>query len=219
MLRAIGRSLVAAAAISLCVVAASRPANAVGTQTSAGKPLDLVHTGKRHTSKKSARLHQSDRKSAKADINKSQTNKNEEKPAKLANETTEDQTPAANLSSSLPPAIANARAELSPGDVQASDSPSTLNEPDKTAGIETASNGVQIAAADQLNDIDRDMMTEAQAPAAPVQMAALPENQSVMAQTVVGRDDVLNKVALIGKIMIGLGAMLTLTAAARMLIA
>ncbi len=213
MLGAIGRSLVAAVALSLCVVAASQPATAAGTQASAGKPLDLIHTGKRHTSKKSARLHQTDRKSAKADMSKSG-----EKPAKSANETAEDLAPAANLSS-LPPAIANARAELTPGDMQANDSPSTLAEPDKTAGIETASNGVQIAAADQLNDIDRDMMSEAPAPSAPVQMAALPQNQTIIAQTVSGRDDVLNEVALIGKIMIGLGATLTLTAAARMLFA
>ncbi len=214
MLGAIRRSLVAAAAISLCIIAASGPADAAGTQASVGKPLDLVHTGKRHAAKKIAHLHRTDRKSAKADIK----NKNDEKPAQLANEIDEDQTPAANLSS-LPPAIANARAELTPGDVQANDSPSTVTEPDKTGGIETASNGVQIAAADQLNDIDRDMIAETPAPTVPVQMAALPQNQAVLAQTVSGRDDVLDKAALIGKIMIGLGAMLTLTAAARMLIA
>jgi hypothetical protein len=216
MLKAIGRSLVAAAAISLCVIAASLPANAASAQASAGKPLNLVHAGKRHTPKKLARLHQSDRKSAKADINK-----NEGKTAQIANETAHDQAPAASPSSSLPPAIANAHAELNSGDPQTDDSPSLLFQPGKPAGIETASNGVQIAAADQFNDIDRDMMTEAPAPAsaAPVQMAALPENQTVIAQTISGPDGILNKLALFGKILIGLGAMLTLTAAARMLIA
>lgn len=214
MLGAIGRSLIAAAAISLCAVAAFQPAMATGTQPSAGKPLDLIHAGKRHTGKKSAHLRQTDRKSAKAG-----TNKNDEKPAKLANETGGDHTPAANLSS-LPPAIANARAEVTSGDVQANNQPVAVTEPDKTAEIETASNGVQIAAADQLNDIDRDMIAETPAPTtAPVQMAALPQNQNVIVQTVSRRDDVLDKTALIGKIMIGLGAMLTLTAAARMIIA
>ncbi|MBX9710009.1 MAG: hypothetical protein K2X60_03165 [Xanthobacteraceae bacterium] len=211
MHRAIGRSLVAAAAMSLCLIAASDAATAAGTQASAGKPLVLVHTGKRHASKKSARLHQTDRKPAKAEVNK-----DEVKPASPTNETTEDQARTAKQSS-LPPAIANAHAELTPGDMQANDSPATLAEPDKTAGIETASNGVQIAAADQFNDIDRDMITEAPVSAAPVQMAALPQAQTVIAQTISGQDDVWSRVALIGKILIGLGATLTLVSAARML--
>lgn len=214
MLKAIGRSLAAAAVILLCMIAAPSSTNAAGTLASAGKPLDLIHGGKRHTGKKSARLHRKDSRSAKADANKS-----DEKPTKPANETAEDQAPAANLSASLPPAVANANAELTSGDTQAGNSSSPLAEPDKTAGIETASNGVQIAAADQLNDIDRDMMAETAPSAAPVQMAALPQNPAVVARTISSRDDVLSNAALIGKIMIGLGATLTLTAAARMLFA
>ncbi|HEY0235017.1 MAG TPA: hypothetical protein VGC86_08190 [Afipia sp.] len=220
---AIGRSLVIAVATSLCFITASYALPVAGTAATAGKPLVLVKaTRAKPVSKKSARLHRSERKTAKAN------EKVVPKPAIASNETPDGQA-APTASAALPPQVANAHAELTTGDLQSSESPSTLTEADKIARIETASNGVQIAAADQLNDIDRDLAAQTPASTAPVQTAALADSQSTTAQSFISQSQGLtgqgltgqgwNGAALIGKIFIGLGAMLTLASAARMLIA
>lgn len=216
---AIGRPLAIAIAISLCFVTASYALPAAEAAAKAGRPLVLVNVAKtKHTSKKSARLHRSERKTTKAKTNVAA------KPPIASNVTPNDQSEQA-ASATLPPDVANAHAELSSGDVKSSESSSTLTGANKTAGIEAADNGVQIAGADQLNDIDRDLAVQAPATAAPVEMAALADNQqSTMTQSFAAEDHSLtgqgwNGAAWIGRIFVGLGAMLTLASAARMLIA
>lgn len=217
---AIGRSLVVAVATSLCFISASYALPAAGTATTAGKPLVLVKAAKAKTvSKKSARLHRSERKTAKVKANE----KVAPKPPIANNEAHDGQT-GPTASAALPPQVANAHAEFTTGDLQSSESPSTLTEADKTAAAETASNGVQIAAADQLNDIDRDLASQMPASTTPVQTAALADGQSTTVQNFISQGQGLtgqgwNGATWIGKIFIGLGAMLTLASAARMLIA
>ncbi len=223
MHRSIGRSLIATTAVSLCFITASYALPAAETAVQAGKPLVLVNAAKtKHVAKKSARLHRNERKTAKASDKANA--KVAANPAPVANSEAHDDQHNPAVSAALPPEVANAHAELTSGDVSSSESPSTPTEADKTAGTETASNGVQIAASDQLNDIDRDMAVETPAPSAPIQTAALTDSQSTMVQPFLSQDHGLaghgwNGAAWIGKIFIGLGAMLTLASAARMLIA
>lgn len=223
---AIGRSLVSAIAISLCFITTSYALPSSGSAAKAGKPLVLVNVAKtKHAARKSARLHRNERKTAKVKAN----DKVAAKPAPLANPQTSEDQPNQAASAALPPEVANAHAELTVGDIQSSESPSTLTEADKTAGTETASNGVQIAAADQLNYIDRDMSAQTPASAAPVQTAALAQSASTMVQAFTSQAQSLTSHgvtnqgwsggAWIGRIFIGLGAMMTLASAARMLIA
>ncbi len=216
---AIGRSLVSAIAISLYFITSAYALPATGSAAKAGKPLPLVNVATtKHVAKKSARMHRKEPKAAKAKAH----DKVASKPAPVENRTAPDD-PNQAASAALPPEIANAHAELSPSDTQHNESPSTLTEADKTAGVET-SNGVQIAAPDQINDIDRDMAAQTQASPAPIQTAALADSRSTIAQTFISKGQSLtnqnwNGAAWIGKIFIGLGAMLTLASAARMLIA
>lgn len=219
---AIGRPLAIAIALSLCFVTASFALPAAQTTAKAGKPLALVNVTKtKHKSKKSARLHRTDRKAAKSNAAAKQPI--------ASNETSGDQ-PGSNdqasqaASAALPPEVANAHAELSPGEFKSDESSSTLTESNKTVAMETASNGVQIAGADQLNDIDRDLAVQTPAPAAPMQVAALSDNQNTMVQSFAGEDhgstgQGSHGATWIGKIFVGLGAILTLASAARMLIA
>lgn len=219
---AIGRSLVGAIAISLCFITSSYALPATGNAATTGKPLVLVNVAKtKHAVRKSARLHHNGRKTAKIKAN----DKVAARPASIVNNETPGDRPDQTASAALPPEVANAHAELTPA--QSSDSPSTVPEANKTAGIDTASNGVQIAAADQLNDIDRDVAAET-ASTAPLKTAELTDSRT-MVQTFISQGQDLasqgfthqngNGATWIGKIFIGLGAMLTLASAARMLIA
>lgn len=207
MHRAIGRSLIAAAVILLCFMEVSYAATAA--ETSVGKPLILTHISKpRHGIKKSERPHRPERKSAKTS-----------KPTNVVSkEASEDSLNPPLDQSNLPPELANAKAELPPGDIQAKEDSSTLTEADRAAGIETTTSGVQIAAADQLNDMDRELI-ETSASVTPSQSVALPYSRVISAQASSGQDDAWNRASLIGKIFIGFGAMLTLASAARMLAA
>ncbi len=225
MQTAIGRSLVTAVAASLYFITSSYALPAAETAAKAGKPLVLVNAAKaKQVSKKSARLHHNERKTAKVKA----TGKIAANPP-IANNATPDDQPNQAASAALPPDVANAHAELTNSDVQSRESQSTLTEADKSAGIETTTNGVQIAAADQLNDIDRDLAAPTPASGAPVQTAALSDSRGTMVQTFISQGQSLmnqgstgqgwNGAAWIGKIFIGLGALLTLASAARMLIA
>lgn len=246
MQKAVGRSLVAMVAASLCFISASHALPAPDAHI--GKPLMLVNTaGLKQTTRKSAHLHRNARKSVKNGgkaagktvaktvpdtvANTTPVAANRENPGDQANSATA-------APPALPPEVANARAELTPGDAQAK-SPSIPNEADKTAGVETAASGVQVAAADQLNDIDRDMGTSdtgtpglapsdaatpgmtahAPASASPEQIVALADSQDTAAQPFFSRSPAGGEASLIGKIFIGIGALLMLASAARMLIA
>ncbi|RTL49703.1 MAG: hypothetical protein EKK40_15250 [Bradyrhizobiaceae bacterium] len=215
MQKAVGRSLVATMVMSLCFVSGAYALSAPDTAVRVGKPLVLVNATKsKHPPKKSAHLHRNDRKTAKTGT--------PAKPVAQAAPATNDRDRGdqakATAAAALPPDVANARAEITPGDDQNAESASALTEADKTAAIETTSNGVQIAAADQLNDIDRDMAAEA-VPGPSVQPMTANDNQSTTAQRLFSQNHSWNGASLIGKIFIGIGAMLTLASAARMLIA
>jgi hypothetical protein len=182
------------------------------------KPLALAKFAKHHGHKKVAHRHARGSKSAKADSAAKHDQANDDD----AEETVSKPT--------LPPPVADAHAELSTGDTQSKADASTLTEADKTAGPVTTSDGVQIAASDQLNDMDRDMnAAPAQntepapvvAPAAaattsvytPVAAAETQQMSSSEAHSGVG-----DKVSLIGKIFVAFGTMLTLASAVRLLI-
>ena len=72
-----------------------------------------------------------------------------------------------------------------------------------------------VAAADQLNDVDRSLQEGSQAPAAVADPPPAPAASSTMASD----SRVWDQTSLIGKIFIGFGALLTMASAARMFIA
>ncbi len=85
--------------------------------------------------------------------------------------------------------------------------------PEKQAEASANNQTTIMAAADQLNDVDRSLH-ESNAPAAPV--AATPPPP---AATMTGETSVWRQTSLIGKVFIGFGALLTMASAARMFMA
>jgi hypothetical protein len=180
------------------------------------KPLALTKIAKHP--KKGAHRHTHGSKSAKADS------------AAKRDQANDDDAGETMSKPALPSAVADANAELSTGDTQSRADASTLTEADKTAGPVTSSDGVQIAASDQLNDIDRDMNA---APAqnaepapvpAPAAAATTPVYRPVAAVETEQmnssvRPGAWDKASLIGKIFVAFGTMLTLASAARLIIA
>jgi Tfp pilus assembly protein PilV len=122
------------------------------------------------------------------------------------------------VSPGIPPSVANANAQMLLAGVQISAAAAI---PAGTGGLAMASdkqaeasadNQVIVAAADQLNDVDRSLH-ENNTPAAPVASAPTPM------VTMTSETSVWNHTSLIGKIFIGFGALLTMASAARMFIA
>lgn len=125
--------------------------------------------------------------------------------------------------SDLPPSVANANAQLpflntSDSNARAmSARASNLLQamPDNPAN---ADNEILIAAADQLNDLDR-ALRETNAPGVATSAAA-PVNPPVVPVAANSQDtSAWNQTSLIGKIFIGFGALLTMASAARMFMA
>jgi hypothetical protein len=127
-------------------------------------------------------------------------------------------------SSTLPPSVANANAQLASADVPAGNAKAMTVRannilqaaPDSAVDPQSAT-GPQVMSADQLNDVDRALpesnasaptmaMAQADIPAAPV-MARSDENST------------WDQASLIGKIFIAFGALLTMASAARMFMA
>jgi len=184
------------------------------------KPLALGKFSKhrkkrvRHHARSSRKHHHHQ---ASAKTSSSKADKNDD--AQAATETKADE--------SLPPSVANARAELTSGNQEhplaaaaaAADS-STLTEADKAATTGTATNGVEVTTSDQLNEMDRDAATQAATTAPPpasttVALAQISQPAAVSS----GDDSAWGSASLIGKIFIAFGVMLTLASAARMVIA
>ena len=125
-------------------------------------------------------------------------------------------------SSELPPTVANANAQLlSPGEPGGNAMPAWTNNRPQAASDNpanaTADSETQVAAADQLNDVDR-ALREGNAPAA--SSVAAPANPPAPPAAASSQESsTWDQTSLIGKIFIGFGALLTMASAARMFIA
>lgn len=189
------------------------------TAASAEKPIVLAKFNRHqaaHAAKKSRSARYGRKASAKVSAKKSE----ELKPSKDA---------AVASKPALPSAVANAHAEVPKSRALEADEARNIAALDST-DISTI-DGVQIAASDQLNDVDR-TLTEETAPApastvaAPATAGSAPPPKVIKAlpagerQTVKAEDsDPWSKSSFIGKIFIAFGSLLTLASAARMLIA
>jgi hypothetical protein len=136
-------------------------------------------------------------------------------------------------SSSLPPSVANANAQLASADAPA-DSATALssqardrlqvmaaNQSDPQAQPPEAN--TELVAADQLNDVDRALSENGndkdKAPSATLAMAAAQAPAQTQAAVVSTDDSAWGQTSLIGKIFIAFGSLLTLASAARMFMA
>ncbi len=129
------------------------------------------------------------------------------------------------------PSVANARAELTVGNLHSRDDDDARNLAAADDNDIITMNGVQIASANQLNDIDRAMATEkaevktedliavapVPAPASGRIVRAVPssERQSIS----IDQSHPWSSTSLIGKIFVAFGSLLTLASAARLIIA
>ena len=150
---------------------------------------------------------------------------------KEADKKAPDATPASadnRVSSSMPPSIANANAQMLLAGVQlnaAAVIPSGTDVPaarsDSTTNA-TADGRTFKVAADQLNDVDKTLQeggpatagTEAASPSA----ATASTSPATAAVTMTSESSTWDQTSLIGKIFIGFGALLTMASAARMFI-
>ncbi len=129
------------------------------------------------------------------------------------------------------PSVANARAELTAGNLQSRGDDDARNLAATDDNEIVTMNGVQIAAADQLNDIDRalgDDKTEVKADDATVSSPSpAPPSGRIIKAVPSGERHVLtneqsnpwSNSSLIGKIFVAFGSLLTLASAARLIIA
>jgi hypothetical protein len=230
-IKANGRSLlIIAAGIWMCVSGpvqaapdadgASGQAVKVESTEWAGHPVVLHKFAKHapHLRKKHASLHRKSHHVAWKSSRRKQL---------AAPETTMDE---GNVPSTLPPAVANANAELSTdtsaGDASAMSTRASANlqmaaEPEATdtQASEQVDNGV--VEADQLNDVDR-ALAENSAPAPLMTMAAAnaPATAAPSVQATASTEETAwSQSSIIGKIFIAFGGLLTLASAARMFMA
>ena len=129
------------------------------------------------------------------------------------------------------PSVANARAELTAGNLQSPGDDDARNLAATDDNEIVTMNGVQIAAADQLNDIDRAMAedkTEVKADDVPVASPSpAPSSGRIIKAVPSGDRHMLpsepsnpwSNSSLIGKIFVAFGSLLTLASAARLMIA
>jgi hypothetical protein len=131
-------------------------------------------------------------------------------------------------SSAIPPAVANANAQLIPNDTPAGNAramsarANEILQAAPTSDVLPAGDA-PVVSADQLNDVDR-TLRESTPPASSLTMAAaeVPTARTApIAITAASSDEVStwDKTSLIGKIFIGFGALLTMASAARMFMA
>jgi hypothetical protein len=241
-IKASGRSaLIVAAGIWVCVSGPLQAAEdaeggvmASKTETAAGPPVALnkfakktrhwKHVSSQHKSVKAASRDSTEHvKTSEKKI--SQNKKMLEADAALNDD---------GNSSSLPPSVANANAQLASADAPA-DSATALssqardrlqvmaaNQPDPQAQPPEANTG--LVAADQLNDVDRALSESKnddkdKAPSATLAMAAAQTPAQTQAAVVSNDDSTWGQTSLIGKIFIAFGGLLTLASAARMFMA
>jgi hypothetical protein len=214
-------ALLAAAGVWLCLSAPVQAATARAKPgvANADKPIVLSKFSKRksHAAKKARATQRRHAKTSSA------------KPAsrKVAKTSDEDHA-AARPAAALPPAVAEAHAEAPASRTFAEDEARNIAALDDTDVVSNV-DGVQIAAAGQLNDMDRAAEAAPAPPApapapaveapvsAPKMFTAVPATDTQTARP--GESDPWSKTSLIGKIFIALGSLLTLASAARLLIA
>lgn len=175
-----------------------------------------IHRGARHASRHHQR---GNRHKAEAVAKKDDSDK---KPAQT--ETVAEKTKPA---SEMPPAVANANAQMLLAGAQANAAaaiPSGNDTPGATSGSTNANNPTVLAAADQLNDGDRTLQDNSSLAVPttnpPPVTTAAPAPVPVASATTASSDgSAWDQTTLIGKIFIGFGALLTMASAARMLIA
>ncbi|WP_298241694.1 hypothetical protein [uncultured Bradyrhizobium sp.] len=240
MMKASGRAaLIVLAGLLLLFggLAQAAPSSATGKSDSAGQQVDTAkpskhrrHESRRTNSRKTAQ--KSDDKTeapakadeAKSDGNKSDGNKPDGKTAdgRTADNKADNDLPA---SSQMPPAIANANAQLAATDTPTAAAASAMtdraNDNVQAAADNTSAPNAenQVVAPDQLNDIDRALQQDT--PPAQKTVLAATEAQlrpaPVMASS--QQSSAWDQSSLIGKIFIGVGTLLTLASAARMFMA
>jgi hypothetical protein len=184
------------------------------------KPIVLAKYSKRraHTAKKTRSARYAKKSSPKLSAKKSDESKATQKTA-------------ATSKPELPAAVANAHAEASKLRTLAEDEARNLAALDSTDVISNV-DGVEIAASDQLNDVDRALTAQStpalvSTAATPVAAEPIPTNKIIKAipsgekPTVKKADDSdpWSKSSLLGKFFIAFGGLLTLASAARILIA
>jgi hypothetical protein len=116
----------------------------------------------------------------------------------------------------IPPSIANANAQMLLAGVQltaAAAIPTGTDIPSDNPLGASADNQTVVAAADQLNDVDRALQENSS------QATISASQQLASATTMTSENSVWDQTSLIGKIFIGFGALLTMASAARMFIA
>ncbi|MHC2335824.1 hypothetical protein [Bradyrhizobium sp. USDA 4454] len=196
-------------------LAAPLPASAAGSDASASKSDNATTDTSAQQSSRHGRRHARQQSSKTAD-------KSEGKKA------TSDA--GSVTSAGMPATIANANAELTSGDGNASPPPASVNPMMAASDTQPDSN---VVASDQLNDVDRALQQgqpaeqpqpaqpqtaqqEAPAPQPPPAATAAPKPAPVLASS---DSASLDQTSLIGKIFIGFGALLTVASAARMFMA
>jgi hypothetical protein len=125
-----------------------------------------------------------------------------------------------NSSTAIPPAVANANAQLASAEAPA-DSASAMSAKANTmllaAADQPADAETQVVSADQLNDVDRALQESR--PAAPTLAMASTEAPVVPVLAGSNENSTWDGTSLIGKLFIGFGALLTMASAARMFMA
>jgi hypothetical protein len=132
-------------------------------------------------------------------------------------------------SSSLPPSVANANAQLASADSATALSSQARDRLQVMAASQSDPQGqppeanTELVAADQLNDVDRALSENGndkdKAPSATLAMAAAQTPAPTQAAAVSADDSAWGRTSLIGKIFIAFGGLLTLASAARMFMA
>lgn len=191
--------------------------NAASKSDSAGNQADTVKPGKqrRHASRHSDSVKSVQKSDDKADKKDAPPQADDAK----ADVKAENGAPA---SSQMPPAVANANAQLAADTPTAAASAMTgrANDNVQAAADNTAAPNAetQVVEPDQLNDIDRSLQQDTP-PAQKAVIAATdaqPRPAPVMASS---QSSAWDQSSLIGKIFIGVGTLLTLASAARMFMA
>jgi len=221
MMKASGRAaliLLAGLFVLFGGVAQAAPDQATGGKSdSAGKQADAAKPSKhrRHESRRTS----SSKTAQKSDDKTDAPAKTEEPKADIK---AENDTPA---SSQMPPAVANANAQLAAADTPTAAAASAMTDR-ANDNVQAAADNPgapnaesQVVAPDQLNDIDRAVQQDSP-PAQKTVIAATeaqPRPAPVMASS--QQSSAWDQSSLIGKIFIGVGTLLTLASAARMFMA
>ncbi len=116
---------------------------------------------------------------------------------------------------SLKPSVADARAEMSESDIRAA----SLLAGNPASGDAQPPEAIEVASADQLNDIDRAASADTPAPKTIAQKTTAPPISSGQVQVTASSADTWDQTSLIGKIFVAFGGLLTLASAARLFIA